>query len=133
MFSFSACSLNQIQSPLCQLSPSFARGTLYLPLPQYPLPPWLLLPPLTPALYEASPYQLLPLVPSSKPLLSACCMHGTRLSAIMTETHKARGPLFMSFQDNVGVTCTRRQGRCPGNTKEGLEWWGKGGTSSYRK
>ena len=65
MVSFSGCSPNQIQTPLesaslCQLSPFFAWATFHLPLPQHPLPPWLLLLPLTPPLCERNPYWLLP-------------------------------------------------------------------------
>lgn len=64
--------------------------------------------------------------PSGKPSLSICCMHDNRLSAVTTETHKAKVPPLTSFQDNVGVTYTRRWCRCPGNTKEGPGQVGEG-------
>ena len=50
-------------------------------------------------------------------------MHDTRLSAVTTETHKAKVLYFTSFQDNAGI---RRWCRCPGNTKDGLGHVGAG-------
>ena len=76
------------------------------------------------------------LVPFSKPLLSVYYMQGTGLSAMTTETNKARVSARRSFQAHVRVTCTRRQCRWPGSTKQRLEAGGgrgrRPGTSSYR-